>query len=129
MKKKFDFITLFIILFTCIIVASCMYLYSRDSDDKDINDKTLSFNVSSIENGQSLVKIQKVSYSYSYIYNKRFYYVFTNHGRLIIETRGLTFNSSLYGQIEENYIGKECLATVYKSIFHSDYSLDTIQCS
>ena len=127
-------------LLALLFIVAPIVIFSTEykNHDNDIDNKKFVFDTTIIKDGKALVKIEKTSSFFSMTYKKKYYYVFTNHGRLIIslpiiklDNYGVIETESNYGyllskKIEENYIGKECLITVEKYVFQSDYHLDSI---
>lgn len=110
----------FIILF--VIFVLILYYVSRPElfDDSQI------FQSQHVVNGQVNITILNAK-SYSQGKTGYNYYIFTDKGRLLVDSRESFFDRDLYNKAKDN-INKTCSATVNDKTFSKDWEISHLNC-
>lgn len=90
--------------------------------------ETFIFKSEYIKDGQATVVIDDVK-RYSNGKSGSYYYAFTDKGRLKIDSSEYFLDQSLYTDIKEKYLNKECVVNVSKEFdLFTDWRITSLRC-
>lgn len=115
-------------IYTVLIVAflfSILFAINYYTRTK-LYDDNLIFQHQHVVNGQVNITILNAE-SYSQGKSGYFYYIFTDKGRLLVDSKESFFNSSLFHKAQNN-INNTCSAIVDSKIISSDWEIHQLDC-